>query len=255
MEGALVGAVGGARAPVGGGTFVGNVAAGAAEGAFTGGLDAALWNQDPGQGMLWGAISGAAFATATYTGERALNKIHFDKWGSNEEVLNFYRSKGDVNMAGQVLQKRFGIDFRNYNVLDDNHWLIKLGEQSLREEFGRPEIFQDLVNAGESPTVTGNAFTMFEKSSGKLIGTAVKHSAFTNTDLSLQATITHELRHQLEGPIAERSVAHANIYRYVLDRSGALRLNPITIATYKKYLLDYGHQGYGSWWKTLYRRF
>ena len=65
VRGAAVGAVGGALSMVGGGTFVANVAWGIGEGAVTGGLDAALWGNDIGKGMLNGAVIGGAFAAAT----------------------------------------------------------------------------------------------------------------------------------------------------------------------------------------------
>jgi RHS repeat-associated protein len=67
-RGAVVGGVGGALSligPAAGGaaTFGQVIGWGAAQGAVTGGLDAALWGNNIGKGMLWGGVSGAVFAT------------------------------------------------------------------------------------------------------------------------------------------------------------------------------------------------
>jgi hypothetical protein len=65
LRGAAVGAVGGALSMVGGAgmPFVQNLALGMGQGALTGGLDAALWGNDIGKGMLWGAAAGGVFTT------------------------------------------------------------------------------------------------------------------------------------------------------------------------------------------------
>jgi RHS repeat-associated protein len=75
-KGAAVGAVGGLMGPMGeaGMSFVENLGVGAIQGAFTGGLDAALWGTDIGKGMLWGAAGGAAFATLTSQNLKNLTK-------------------------------------------------------------------------------------------------------------------------------------------------------------------------------------
>ncbi|MCK9453429.1 MAG: hypothetical protein M0Q90_17170 [Bacteroidales bacterium] len=75
-RGALVGGVGGAFAPMGGAgmTFGANLLLGTAQGAVTGGLDAILWGEDIGNGLKWGAFSGAIFATLTSSNLKNLTK-------------------------------------------------------------------------------------------------------------------------------------------------------------------------------------
>ena len=75
-RGGLVGVVGGGLSMIGGAgmPFVANLALGTGSGALVGGLDAALWGNDIGEGMLWGAATGAVFTTlASENFSNALN--------------------------------------------------------------------------------------------------------------------------------------------------------------------------------------
>ena len=114
-RGAVVGAVGGLMAPIGGAgmTFGANLGLGTAEGAITGGLDAALWGNDIGKGILWGVAAGAVFTTLTsenfsnwtkgkgfYNNENVFNNFKVGKYGIPEgstwqqEALNYFGFEG-----------------------------------------------------------------------------------------------------------------------------------------------------------------
>lgn len=123
-RGAVTGAVGGLLAPVGGAgmSFAANMGLGAAQGATTGGLDALLWGNDIGKGMLWGAASGAAFAAAT--SDEFSNFTKGKGFKSNDAVLDDFRNMKYTNQqAGEIWQndalKYFGFE-GNYdsNLLD-----------------------------------------------------------------------------------------------------------------------------------------
>ena len=85
-RGGLSGLIGGGLSMVGGSsnlTFIGDLLAGAASGAFTGGVNAALWKENIGKGTLGGAIGGAI--TTTLVSENLNNLIkgggfHSDKF-------------------------------------------------------------------------------------------------------------------------------------------------------------------------------
>ena len=106
-RGAVVGAVGGLMGPMGGAgmSFVENLGVGAIQGAFTGGLDATLWGTDVGQGMLWGAAGGAAFATLTSQNLKNLTKG--EGFYTNENVFNNMIERG---MDKQAMLDYFGFE-------------------------------------------------------------------------------------------------------------------------------------------------
>ena len=90
-RGATVGAVGGGLSMIGGAgmPFIANLALGMGEGAITGGLDAALWGNDIGKGMLWGAAAGAVFTTLT--SENFRNWTKGKGFLTNENVFKDFR--------------------------------------------------------------------------------------------------------------------------------------------------------------------
>jgi RHS repeat-associated protein len=112
-RGAVVGGVGGALSligPAAGGaaTFGQVIGWGAAQGAVTGGLDAALWGNNIGKGMLWGGVSGAVFATISSPqlknawkgqGFRNNDKVLADfVWnGKYQEALDYFGFEGKVD--------------------------------------------------------------------------------------------------------------------------------------------------------------
>jgi len=125
-RGAVVGAVGGLMAPIGGAgmTFATNLGLGTAQGAITGGLDAALWGNDIGKGMLWGAAAGAVFTTLTsenfsnwtkgkgfYNNENVFNNFKAGKYGIPEgstwqqEALNHFGFEGTYDPNAPLFQK------------------------------------------------------------------------------------------------------------------------------------------------------
>jgi len=117
-RGGLVGAVGGALSMVGGGTFVANVAWGMGQGAITGGLDAALWGNDVGKGMLYGAAIGGAFAAATSGIEAYGNYKDGHGFRTNEGVINNYIKNNQYQNAIDYVQVKYGmsLNYQGQNV-------------------------------------------------------------------------------------------------------------------------------------------
>jgi RHS repeat-associated protein len=107
LKGAAVGAVGGALSMIGGAgmTFGANFALGTAEGAVTGGLDAVIWGNDIGEGLLWGAATGALFTTLT--SENFSNLTKGEGFRTNENVFNRMMDKG---MNKQAILNYFGFE-------------------------------------------------------------------------------------------------------------------------------------------------
>ncbi|MGM0653690.1 MAG: hypothetical protein ACQES4_13065, partial [Bacillota bacterium] len=91
-RGALVGGVGGGLSMIGGAgmPFATNLLLGTAQGALTGGLDAALWGNDIGNGMLWGGAGGAVFTTLT--SENFSNWTKGKGFYNNENVFNNFKT-------------------------------------------------------------------------------------------------------------------------------------------------------------------
>ncbi|MGC9353309.1 MAG: RHS repeat-associated core domain-containing protein [Mariniphaga sp.] len=106
-RGALVGGVGGGLSMIGGAgmPFVANLAIGTGSGALTGGLDAALWGNDIGEGMLWGAAAGAVFTTLT--SENFSNTLKGEGFYTNENVFNNMIERG---MDKQAMLDYFGFE-------------------------------------------------------------------------------------------------------------------------------------------------
>jgi hypothetical protein len=106
-RGALVGSVGGGLSMIGGAgmPFVANLAIGTGSGALTGGLDAALWGNDIGEGMLWGAAAGAVFTTIT--SENFSNALKGEGFYTNENVFNNMIERG---MDKQAMLDYFGFE-------------------------------------------------------------------------------------------------------------------------------------------------
>ena len=128
-RGALVGAVGGALSLVGGGTFAANVAWGMGEGALTGGLDAALWGNDIGKGMLWGAVMGGAFASVTSGIESYGN--YKEGYGFSTDVgrFNKYVNEGDYQGALDFWSYKY--DLPSMHVGEKCYTNIRTGEISI----------------------------------------------------------------------------------------------------------------------------
>ena len=127
---AIIGALGGLLAPIGGGTFIANVAWGAGQGALLGGLGAAMSGGDIGKGMLYGAVIGAAFATVTSGIESIGNAKDGFGFGTNEGRLKqFIKHEDKWDKLSSFMEKRYGIsskiefseafDDLNMNRLDD----------------------------------------------------------------------------------------------------------------------------------------
>ena len=106
-RGGVVGAVGGLMAPIGGAgmTFGANLGLGIGQGAVTGGLDAALWGNDIGNGMLWGTAAGAVFTTLT--SENFKNLLKGENFLTNEKVFTIMNRRG---MDKQAILNYFGFD-------------------------------------------------------------------------------------------------------------------------------------------------
>ena len=106
-RGGIVGAVGGGLSMIGGAgmPFIANLAIGTGSGALTGGLDAALWGNDIGKGMLWGAAAGAVFTTIT--SENFSNMLKGEGFYTNENVFNNMIERG---MDKQAILDYFGFE-------------------------------------------------------------------------------------------------------------------------------------------------
>jgi RHS repeat-associated protein len=102
-RGGVTGSVGGGLSMIGGAgmSFAANLGLGTAEGALTGGLDAALWHNDIGKGMLWGAAGGALMTTVT--SENMSNLFKGEGFYTNENVFN--------NMMGRGMGKQEMLDY------------------------------------------------------------------------------------------------------------------------------------------------
>jgi RHS repeat-associated protein len=115
IKGGVVGAVGGGLSMIGGAgmSFAANIGIGTAEGAFTGGLDAAMWGNNVGQGMLWGAAGGALMTTVTsenmnnlfkgegfYTNENVFNHM-IDIGMDKQSILDYFGFKGTYNSSAK----------------------------------------------------------------------------------------------------------------------------------------------------------
>lgn len=94
FKGGFVGGLGGLLGGVGGAgmNFGQNLLLGTAEGAFTGGVDAMLWGEDVGKGMLYGAITGAVLTTLT-----------------SENLKNVFRGKGFKTNANVFKDFQLGL--------------------------------------------------------------------------------------------------------------------------------------------------
>lgn len=92
VKGGFVGGLGGVLGGIGGAgmSFGGNLILGTAEGAFTGGVDAMLWGEDVGEGMLFGAISGAVLTTLT--SENLKNAFRGKGFKTNANVFKDYKA-------------------------------------------------------------------------------------------------------------------------------------------------------------------
>ncbi len=157
-KGAVVGAVGGGLSMIGGAgmPFITNLALGTGSGALTGGLDAALWGNDIGKGMLWGAAGGAVFTSLT--SENFSNMLKGEGFYTNENVFN--------NMIGRGAGKQEVLDhFKFEGTYDPDNVL-----------FG----------GGGDPGITDPA-------TGKIF---YNDKAFAGGYDDLKLTVHHELRHQ-----------------------------------------------------------
>jgi RHS repeat-associated protein len=88
FKGAVVGALTSFLGSFGGGTFAQQVLWGLGEGAAVGGVNAALWNENIGQGILKGAVSGAAYAAAFAGVESVTNWAEGYGFGTNDGRLS-----------------------------------------------------------------------------------------------------------------------------------------------------------------------
>lgn len=171
-RGAAVGAVGGALSMVGGGTFAANLAWGITQGATTGGLDAALWGNDIGQGMLYGAIAGAAFATATSGIEGYGNYKDGHGFRTNEGAIRNYMNNGQHQNAIDFVQTKYGM---TVNYQGNNVSMTYNG---------------NLTDYGITDPYTGNI--------------EIGPAAFRSTS-ELKATIVHEFGHSVKDRVLDAS--------------------------------------------------
>lgn len=154
-KGAVVGAVGGTLSLVGGGTFVANVAWGMGQGAITGGLNAALWGDDIGQGMLYGAAIGGAFAFGQSSYQSIKNYKDYGMFGTNDGVFN--RMVNDA-FTGNTTTGAYTIDpIKAQDALD--FWQARNGGPSLSFAAGQSNGTTDKfgnIKIGEGAFIGGH---------------------------------------------------------------------------------------------------
>lgn len=136
IKGALVGAVGGGLSMFGGGAFLANVAWGIADGAATGGLDAAVWGTNIRNGIISGAIAGGLFATAQSGYESVKNAIDGYGFGTNDGVFNSMVKDAVSNSTVDAGKAQDALDF----------W---------QQRFGGPTLTYAGTGASPSTSVTG----------------------------------------------------------------------------------------------------
>jgi hypothetical protein len=99
-------------------SFAQNLSLGTGQGALVGGLDAALWGNDIGNGMLWGAAGGAVFTTLT--SENFSNALKGEGFYTNENVFNNMMERG---MNKDAMLEYFGFEGK----YDPDHLLFDGG--------------------------------------------------------------------------------------------------------------------------------
>ena len=107
-KGAVIGTIGSVLGGIGGAgmTFAENVIWGISKGAVTGAINAALWNEDLGQGALWGAAAGAVFTTLTSS--NMTNLFKSGKFLNNENMFDHLMNNPD--MTRQDILDYFGFE-------------------------------------------------------------------------------------------------------------------------------------------------
>ena len=146
--------IGGAGMP-----FATNLLLGTAEGAITGGLDAALWGNDIGKGMLWGAAGGAIFTTLT--------SENFSNWTKGEKFMtnaNLYQDMVSRGINNQDILNYFNVQ----GTYDPYH----------------PDLFDNCGAPATTDKYTGEIF--------------FNETAFDGGYDKLLATASHELRHRAD---------------------------------------------------------
>jgi len=108
-KGAIIGAIGGTLGQYGGGSFLENIAWGAGEGAFTGGVGSVL----NGGSFLDGALNGAkwgAFTAGIQSGvEAGGNALNGHGFRTNEGALRNYWESGDFQGAMAFIQDKYNL--------------------------------------------------------------------------------------------------------------------------------------------------
>lgn len=104
-RGAISGAVGGFLSPMGGAglSFGADLALGVLQGGFVGGLDALLFGNNVGKGILYGALSGAVMTTLT--SEYVSNLCKGKGFNSNETIFQRFKSEEYMTPNGSSWEK------------------------------------------------------------------------------------------------------------------------------------------------------
>lgn len=142
------------------------------QGAVTGGLDAALWGDNIGKGMLWGAASGAVFATATSGLEALRNYKEGYGFRTNEGIIKNYIKNSQYQKAIDYVQVKYHMT-SNYQ---GNNVNMTYNSQ--------------LTDYGVTDPLTGNI--------------EIGPSAFRSSS-ELKATIVHEFGHSVRDRILDVS--------------------------------------------------
>jgi len=190
-RGAITGGVGGALGQFGGGSLLGNIAWGAAEGGITGGLDAVLWGNDVGKGILTGAKLGAAFAAGTSGFEATTNAIAGHGFRTDVGVIrNYSKDPSTYQNAIDYIESKYGLTGEN---------ITPSGKSGLSKNYIQYGYTQSNLKTGTTASFINN-------------------EAFSSPNI-LKETIAHEYAHAKYG-----LVLRGGIYRF---RMGAPLLNGV----------------------------
>jgi hypothetical protein len=200
LKGLLVGAVGGGLSTIGGGSFLANVAWGAAEGGITGGLNSMLNGGNVINGALRGAAWGAGFATLNSGIVASRNYIDGYGFRTNDGVIDNLLSKGLRQEAIDFVKNRYGMALR----LDGSQSLFKYTDKEYvvdGKEFSKDELKDYIMKTDQylvgatvddyrSSLVTG--YTKLNEKTSYITPLGLESRN------ALKSTMAHEYGHQVK---------------------------------------------------------
>lgn len=240
-RGTLVGGVGGGLSMIGGADmpFITNLVMGTGSGAITGGLDAALWGNDIGKGILWGAAGGAVFTTLT--SENFRNWTKGEKFLTNENVFNNMIERG---MDKQALLDYFGFEGTYTGVTKGPSYVDGGGEGSS---------FFGSINPQTGNIIYGNlAFDSYDK----LKMTYIKemyHSLRVKNGIPLETQGTEFGKHLKYYPEERLGFIHAYKNQGLYPSAGKGLMWNISFYQMQSFNLNLSQYYSAKWWHFIYK--